>query len=222
MKPTRERGRPARTTLAKPRPSPRPGSTGKDARALLGLSPCGSHRQGGRVRHRRETERQPRGEDAGGTPALPGGLLSSRLPFKGESAQTNWLDGRLESQFDNPLVSFVSLRGSLFFFCLFSFVSDKHQPRCSLMKRSTWLREGMEACAPGRVTERAAAALAKSMAWGSERSLGQTDGQGSVEGISGGGGVGGLHGIGGEMAAQVSVDHPGALVSQLENHRGRS
>ena len=71
--PTRERGRPARTTLAKPRPSPRPGSTGKDARALLRPGPCGSHRHGERVRHRRETERQPKGEDAGGTPALPGG-----------------------------------------------------------------------------------------------------------------------------------------------------
>ena len=45
---------------------------------------------------------------AGGTPALPGGPLSSRLPLKGESAQTNWLDGRLKSRFDNPL---VALRG---------------------------------------------------------------------------------------------------------------
>ena len=107
-KPTRERGRPARTTLAKPRPSPRPGSTGKDARALLGPGPCGSRRQGGRVRHRRETERQPKGEDAGGTPALPGGPLSSRLPFKGESAQTNWLDGRLKSRFDNHFVALPS------------------------------------------------------------------------------------------------------------------
>ena len=35
--------------------------------------PCGSRRQGGRVRHRRETERQLKAEDAGGTPALPGG-----------------------------------------------------------------------------------------------------------------------------------------------------
>ena len=118
-KPTRERGRPARTTLAKPRPSPRPGSTGKDARALLGPGPCRSRRQGGGVRHRRETERQPKGEGAGGTPALPGGPLSSRLPFKGESAQPNWMDGRLKSRFDNP---FVALRGSLFF--PFSFVSN--------------------------------------------------------------------------------------------------
>ena len=103
--------------LKKPRPSPRPGSNGKDARALLRPGPCGSLRHGGRVRHRGETERQPKGEDAGGTPALPGGPLSSRLPFEGESAQTNWLDGRLESRFDNPLVAFVVLRGSLFFFC---------------------------------------------------------------------------------------------------------
>ena len=103
--PSRERGRPARTTLAEPRPSPRPGSTGKDARAPLGPGPCGSHRHGGRVRHRRETARKLKAEDAGGTPALPGGPLSSRLPFKGESAQTNRLDGRLKSRFDNPLVA---------------------------------------------------------------------------------------------------------------------
>ena len=113
MKPTRERGRPARTTLAKPRPSPRPGSTGKDPRALLRPGPCGSRRQGGRVRHRRETERQPKGEDAGGTPALPGGPPSSRLPFKGESAQPIWLDGRLKSRFD---IHLVALRESS---CLF-------------------------------------------------------------------------------------------------------
>ncbi len=36
---------------------------------------------------------------------VPSTTLSSRLPFKGESAQTNWLDGRLKSRFDNPLVS---------------------------------------------------------------------------------------------------------------------
>ena len=38
--------------------------------------PCGSRRQGGRLQHRRETERQPKGQHAGGTPALPG--VSSR------------------------------------------------------------------------------------------------------------------------------------------------
>ncbi len=115
--PTRERGRPARTTLAQPGPSPRPGSTGKDARALLGPGPCRSRRQGGRVRYRRETERQPKGEDAGGP-------LSSRLPFKGESAQTNWLVGRLESRFDNAL---VALRRSSWPFVdnSFSFVSGQ-------------------------------------------------------------------------------------------------
>ena len=119
--PTRERGRPARTTLAKPRPFPRPGLTGKDARALLRPGPCGSHRHGGRVRHRRETEQQPKGEDAGGTPALPGGPLSSRLPFKGESAQPNWPDGRLRSRFDHH---FVAPHRSPFF-CCFSHLFPK-------------------------------------------------------------------------------------------------
>ena len=73
MRPTRERGRPARTTVAKPHPTPRPGSTGNDARTLFRPSPWRSRRQGGRVPHRRETERQATGVHAGGTPALPGG-----------------------------------------------------------------------------------------------------------------------------------------------------
>ena len=69
----RERGRPARTTLAQPHPSPPPGSTGNGARIPLQPSPWGSRRQGGRVPHHGETERPPNAEDAGGTPALPGG-----------------------------------------------------------------------------------------------------------------------------------------------------
>ena len=72
--PTRERGRPTRTTLARPHPSFPPGSTGNGARTLLWTSPCRSLRQGGRLRHRRETERHATAEHAGGTPALPGGL----------------------------------------------------------------------------------------------------------------------------------------------------
>ena len=72
--PTRERGRPARTTLARPRPSPPPESTGDGAMTLLRPSPCRS-RQAGRpgCPHRRETERHATGVHAGGTPALPGG-----------------------------------------------------------------------------------------------------------------------------------------------------
>ena len=50
----------------------------------------------------------PRERMRAGRPRSRGGPLSSRLPFKGESAQPNWLDGRLKSQFDNPL---VALRG---------------------------------------------------------------------------------------------------------------
>ena len=71
----RERGRPARTTLAQPHPSPPPGSTGNGPTIPLQPSPDGSGRQGGRVPHRRETERPPNPEDAGETPALPEGRL---------------------------------------------------------------------------------------------------------------------------------------------------
>ncbi len=71
----RERGRPARTTLAQPRPSPPPGSTGNGARTLHRPAPWGSRRQGGRLPHYGETERLPNAENAGETPALPGGVL---------------------------------------------------------------------------------------------------------------------------------------------------
>ncbi len=72
----RERGRPARTTVAQPRPSPRPGSTGNGATIPIRPSPWGSRRQGGRAPYRRETERPPNPENAGETPALPVGRLS--------------------------------------------------------------------------------------------------------------------------------------------------
>ena len=84
MQPTRERGRPARTTPARPRPTPPPGSTGNGAGAPLRPGPCGSRRQGGRVPHRGETERHATVVHAGGTPALPGGhppvTLGGRSP----------------------------------------------------------------------------------------------------------------------------------------------
>ena len=63
---------PPAPSLAQPRPSPPPESTGSGALPLLRPGPCGSRRQGGRLQHRRETERQPKGQHAGGTPALPG------------------------------------------------------------------------------------------------------------------------------------------------------
>ena len=72
-RPRRERGRPARTTLAKAHPSPRPSSTGNGAGAPLQPGPCGFRRRGGRLPYRRETERPPNAEDAGETPALPEG-----------------------------------------------------------------------------------------------------------------------------------------------------
>ena len=74
----RERGRPARTTLAQPHPSPPPGSTGNGATIPLQSSRWGSRRQGGRAPHHVKTERPPNAEDAGGTPALPGGGSSRR------------------------------------------------------------------------------------------------------------------------------------------------
>ena len=61
-------GVPPAQILPQLRPSPPPESTGSGALPLL--------RQGGRLHHRRETKRQPKGQHAGGTPALPG--VSSR------------------------------------------------------------------------------------------------------------------------------------------------
>ena len=40
--------------------------------AFLRLGRCCSRRQGGCLQHRTEAQRQPKGQDAGGTPALPG------------------------------------------------------------------------------------------------------------------------------------------------------
>ncbi len=71
----RERGRPARTTLAQTHPSLRPGSTGNSPTIPLQPSPGRSCRQGGRAPHHGETERPPNAEDAGETPALPEGRL---------------------------------------------------------------------------------------------------------------------------------------------------
>ena len=66
-------GVPPAQILPQLRPSPPPESTGSGALPPLRPGPCGSRRQGGRLQHRRETERQPKGQHAGGTPALPGG-----------------------------------------------------------------------------------------------------------------------------------------------------
>ena len=45
---------------------------GNGAMALLRLGRCGSRPQGGCLQHRAEAQRRPKGQDAGGTPALPG------------------------------------------------------------------------------------------------------------------------------------------------------
>ena len=57
--PSRERGRPARTTLAQPHPSLPPGSTGNGATIPLQPSPWGSRRQGGRAPHRGKLSGHP-------------------------------------------------------------------------------------------------------------------------------------------------------------------
>ena len=64
----RERGRPARTTLAQPYPALPSGSTGNGATIPLQPSPGRSCRQGGRAPHHGETERPPNPEDAARRP----------------------------------------------------------------------------------------------------------------------------------------------------------
>ena len=68
-------GVPPAQIFPQPPPSPPPGSTGNGAKALLRPGPFSSRRQSGWLPHRRETERQLKEEDAGGTPALPGGVV---------------------------------------------------------------------------------------------------------------------------------------------------
>ncbi len=66
-------GVPPAPSLAQPRPSPPLGSTGNGAMALLRPpGQGGSRRQGGCLQHCTEAQRQPKGQHAGGTPALPG------------------------------------------------------------------------------------------------------------------------------------------------------
>ena len=69
---------PPAPSLARPRPSPPLGSTGNGAMALLRPGRCGSRRQGGCLRHCTEAQRQPKGQHAGGTPALPGKAVPAR------------------------------------------------------------------------------------------------------------------------------------------------
>ena len=83
---------------AQPGPFPRRRSTGKHARPLLRPGPRRSRRQAGPLPHRRYTE----AVDAGGTPALPGGLhlldsLAGRVSFRPfsapSSAPSGWTSG---------------------------------------------------------------------------------------------------------------------------------
>ena len=85
-----ERGRPARTKPGTASAISPLGSTGTGATALLRPGRCCSRRQGGCLQHRTEAQRRPKGQDAGGTPALPGdavpavrwGVSGGRLPGK--------------------------------------------------------------------------------------------------------------------------------------------
>ena len=71
-------GVPPAPSLAQARPSPLLASTGNGAMALLRPGRWGSRRQGGCLQHRTEAQRRPKGQDAGGTPALPGDPGRSR------------------------------------------------------------------------------------------------------------------------------------------------
>ncbi len=111
----RERGRPARTTLAQPRPSPRPDSTGNGATISLQPSPGRSRRQGGRVPHHGKAERPPNAENAGETPALPEGRLLPSFLLREEALPLPMRQRRSAS------CAFVVLRVSSWIplFCLF-------------------------------------------------------------------------------------------------------
>ena len=82
-------GVPPAQILPQLQPPPSPESTGSGALPLLRPGPCGSRRQGGRLQHRRETERQPKGQHAGGTPALPGDAVP-RPPRLGRSIEKDY------------------------------------------------------------------------------------------------------------------------------------
>ena len=70
-------GVPPAQSLAQPRPSPPPGSTCNGAMGLLRPGRWGSRRQGGCLKHRAEAQQRPKGQDAGGTPALPGDAVAA-------------------------------------------------------------------------------------------------------------------------------------------------
>ena len=74
-------GVPPAPSLAQPRPSPPLGSTGNGAMALLRPGRCGSRRQGGCRQHRTEAQRRPKGQGAGGTPALPGKAKTGNIVY---------------------------------------------------------------------------------------------------------------------------------------------
>ena len=56
---------------------PPPGSTCNGAMGLLRPGRCSSRRQGGCLKHRTEAQWRSKGQDAGGTPALPGDAVAA-------------------------------------------------------------------------------------------------------------------------------------------------
>jgi len=118
MKPQGSAGAPPAQVFPQPGSFPPPGSTGNGTRTLLRPGPCRARRLGGRVPHRRETERHRTGVHAGGTPALPGGPPPIPLAPQGGARRLAgprpYRCGRAVT-LGGPSGAFVSLRGSLFF-----------------------------------------------------------------------------------------------------------
>ena len=108
-------GVPPAQILPQLRPSPPPESTGSGALPLLQPGPCGSRRQGGRLQHRRETERQPKEQHAGGTPALPssqGGVKAGLSPLGNEpgARPRSFEEKRLIVNEDEPRMDTTQMR----------------------------------------------------------------------------------------------------------------
>ena len=120
-------GVPPAQDLAQPGSSPPPGSTGNGARTLLRPSPWRTRRQGGRVPHRRETERHRTGVHAGGTPALPGGASSHHSCSSRQHTPACRAAALPMGQSRSAWWPFVILRAPSWI-TLFSAVSEKRLP----------------------------------------------------------------------------------------------
>ncbi len=108
----RERGRPARTTLAQPHPSPPPGSTGNGARRLLRPTPGRCRRQGGVCRITGKRSGHPTQRMRARCPRSRRGAFSH--PSCSARRHCPCRCGRAVP-LRGPWSFFVCLRGSLFF-----------------------------------------------------------------------------------------------------------